>query len=65
MAFGFPASVEGYQHNPEETALVNSVGTRNALIFAKEHNARFLLPQPVRCMEIQKNIRKKKCTGGM
>ena len=37
-----PASVEGYQNNPEETALVNSVGTRNALIFAKKYNAKFL-----------------------
>jgi nucleoside-diphosphate-sugar epimerase len=37
-----PASVIDYQNNPEETALVNSVGTRNALIFAKKHNARFL-----------------------
>lgn len=37
-----PASVVDYQHNPEETALVNSVGTRNALRFAKEHHARFL-----------------------
>ena len=37
-----PASVVDYQHNPEETALVNSVGTRNALMFAKEHHARFL-----------------------
>lgn len=37
-----PASVIDYQKNPEETALVNSVGTRNALMFAKEHKARFL-----------------------
>lgn len=37
-----PASVEGYQNNPEETALVNSVGTRNALLFAKKHSAKFL-----------------------
>lgn len=37
-----PASVIDYQNNPEETAMANSVGTRNALIFAKAHNARFL-----------------------
>ena len=37
-----PASVIDYQNNPEVTALVNSVGTRNALLFAKEHGARFL-----------------------
>lgn len=37
-----PASVIDYQNNPEETALVNSVGTRNLLIFAKKHGAKFL-----------------------
>ncbi len=37
-----PASVIDYQNNAEETALVNSVGTRNALMFAKAHNAKFL-----------------------
>jgi nucleoside-diphosphate-sugar epimerase len=38
-----PASVVDYQKYPEETALVNSVGTRNMLQFAKKHNARFLI----------------------
>lgn len=37
-----PASVVDYQKSPEETALVNSVGTRNLLIAAKAHKARFL-----------------------
>lgn len=37
-----PASVIDYQNNPEETALVNSVGTRVMLKFAKEYSARFL-----------------------
>lgn len=37
-----PASVVDYQKYPEETALVNSVGTRNLLQFARETGARFL-----------------------
>lgn len=37
-----PASVIDYQRFPEETALVNSVGTRNLLTVAKAHKARFL-----------------------
>lgn len=37
-----PASVIDYQRFSEETALVNSVGTRNLLTVAKAHKARFL-----------------------
>jgi len=37
-----PASVPDYQAYPEETALVNSVGTRNLLKFAKAYKASFL-----------------------
>jgi dTDP-glucose 4,6-dehydratase len=37
-----PASVPDYQKFSEETALVNSVGTRNLLLFAKAYNAKFL-----------------------
>lgn len=37
-----PASVPDYQKFAEETALVNSVGTRNLLIFAKAYRAKFL-----------------------
>ncbi len=37
-----PASVPDYQKYPEETALVNTVGTRGALKVAKAHNAKFL-----------------------
>lgn len=37
-----PASVIDYQQYPEETALVNSVGTRNMMILAKEKKARIL-----------------------
>lgn len=37
-----PASVVDYQKLPEETALVNSVGTRNLLLVARETGARFL-----------------------
>lgn len=37
-----PASVVDYQKYSEETALVNSVGTRNALRFAKAYRAKFL-----------------------
>ncbi len=37
-----PASVPDYQKYPEETALVNSVGTRNLLKLAKTYEARFL-----------------------
>ncbi len=37
-----PASVVDYQKYPEETALVNSVGTRNLLTVAKAHKATFL-----------------------
>lgn len=37
-----PASVVDYQTYPEETALVNSVGTRNLLILARETGAKFL-----------------------
>ena len=37
-----PASVVDYQKYPEETALVNSVGTINMLDLAKKQNARFL-----------------------
>lgn len=37
-----PASPVGYQTYPEETALVNSVGTRNLLKVAKAYHARFL-----------------------
>ena len=37
-----PASVPDYQKYSEETALVNSVGTRNLLKFAKAYKARFL-----------------------
>ena len=37
-----PASVPDYQKYPAETALVNSVGTRNALQVAKALGARFL-----------------------
>ncbi|MCX8008440.1 MAG: SDR family oxidoreductase [Patescibacteria group bacterium] len=37
-----PASVIDYQKYPEETALVNSVGTRNLLLIAKEKKSRFL-----------------------
>lgn len=37
-----PASVVAYQKYPEETALVNSVGTRNLLQLAKQTNAKFL-----------------------
>ncbi len=37
-----PASVVDYQKFAEETALVNSVGTRLMLEYAKNHHARFL-----------------------
>lgn len=37
-----PASVPDYQKYPEETALVNTVGTRGLLKVAKAHNAKFL-----------------------
>ncbi len=37
-----PASVPDYQKYPEETALVNSVGTRGLLKVAKAHGAAFL-----------------------
>ena len=37
-----PASVPDYQNNPEETARVNSEGTRNLLKFAKVYKAKFL-----------------------
>ncbi|MBU1326617.1 SDR family oxidoreductase [Patescibacteria group bacterium] len=37
-----PASVADYQKYDEETALVNSMGTRNLLKFAKAYQARFL-----------------------
>lgn len=37
-----PASVPDYQKYPEETALVNSVGTRALLRVAKAHHAKFL-----------------------
>ncbi len=37
-----PASVVDYQRYPEETALVNSVGTRNLLQLAGENHAKFL-----------------------
>lgn len=37
-----PASVPDYQKYDEETALVNSAGTRNLLKFAKAYQARFL-----------------------
>lgn len=37
-----PASVPDYQKYNEETALVNSQGTRNLLIFAKAYKAKFL-----------------------
>ncbi len=37
-----PASVPDYQKYPEETALVNTVGTRALLKVAKAHNAKFL-----------------------
>jgi nucleoside-diphosphate-sugar epimerase len=37
-----PASVPDYQNYPEETALVNSVGTRALLKVAKVHGAKFL-----------------------
>lgn len=37
-----PASVPDYQKYPEETALVNTVGTRGALKVAKAHKAKFL-----------------------
>jgi len=37
-----PASVPDYQKYAEETALVNSIGTRNLLTFAKAYRAKFL-----------------------
>ena len=37
-----PASVVDYQNYPEETALVNSIGTRNLLQVAKAFQSRFL-----------------------
>lgn len=37
-----PASVSDYQKYDEETALVNSVGTRNLLKFVKAYHAKFL-----------------------
>jgi len=37
-----PASVPDYLQYPEETALVNTVGTRGLLKVAKAHNAKFL-----------------------
>jgi dTDP-glucose 4,6-dehydratase len=37
-----PASVPDYQKYAEETALVNSVGTKNLLSFAKAYKAKFL-----------------------
>ncbi len=37
-----PASVPDYQNYPEETALVNTVGTRALLKVAKAHGAKFL-----------------------
>ncbi|MDP1721665.1 MAG: SDR family oxidoreductase [Candidatus Gottesmanbacteria bacterium] len=37
-----PASVVDYQKYPEETALVNSIGTRNLLEVAQETGAKFL-----------------------
>lgn len=40
--FASPASVPDYQKYNEETALVNSIGTRNLLIFAKAYKAKFL-----------------------
>lgn len=41
--FASPASVVDYQKYPEETALVNSLGTINMLNLAKENKAKFLL----------------------
>lgn len=38
-----PASVIDYQKYPEETARVNSIGTMNALEFARKNKVRFLL----------------------
>lgn len=38
-----PASPIDYQNLPEETALVNSLGTLNILRYAKKQNAKFLL----------------------
>ncbi|MBI4066596.1 SDR family oxidoreductase [Candidatus Gottesmanbacteria bacterium] len=37
-----PASVVDYQKNPEETAMVNSTGTRNMLELARQTGAKFL-----------------------
>jgi len=37
-----PASVPDYQNYPEETALVNSMGTREVLKAARAHTAKFL-----------------------
>lgn len=37
-----PASVPDYQKYPEETALVNTIGTRGVLRVAKAHDAKFL-----------------------
>ncbi len=37
-----PASVPDYQKYSEETALVNSLGTKNMLMFAKAYRAKFL-----------------------
>ncbi|EKD68095.1 MAG: hypothetical protein ACD_48C00081G0006, partial [uncultured bacterium] len=37
-----PASVPDYQKYDEETALVNSIGTRNLLKFTKAYKAKFL-----------------------
>jgi nucleoside-diphosphate-sugar epimerase len=38
-----PASPKGYQDNPEETLLANSVGTLNVLNLAKENKAKVLI----------------------
>jgi nucleoside-diphosphate-sugar epimerase len=38
-----PASPKGYQENPEETLLANSMGTLNLLNLAKDKKAKFLM----------------------
>jgi nucleoside-diphosphate-sugar epimerase len=38
-----PASPPGYMRRPVETALVNSLGTKHLLDFARQHGSRFLM----------------------
>jgi UDP-glucuronate decarboxylase len=59
-----PASPIHYQYDPVQTTKTSVHGAINMLGLAKDLMQGFFKPQPLKCMETQRYIHKRKITGG-